>query len=264
MRPPLDLTRLGEALVAQGPYERVDVVDQIDSTNAELLRQAAAADTGPERPVALLAEHQTQGRGRHHPGEPRPRPWLAPPRTSVIASVLVRTPSIAALNRSLLGLAFGLAVVEALDLAVGGRPGLKWPNDVVLDGRKLAGLLASVTPRGDVVIGIGLNVHQSEDELPDRRAGSLATLGLPQADRTGMAIAVLSSAATWYDRWARGDRRLLDRIASRMVTLGQTVRIEQPGGRVVAGQAGGLAADGGLRLRQADGSEQAVNAGEVL
>ncbi|MDR0594214.1 MAG: biotin--[acetyl-CoA-carboxylase] ligase [Bifidobacteriaceae bacterium] len=261
MHPPLDAARLREALIRQGAYAEVQVVDQIDSTNAELARRPH----GPgQRPVALLAEYQTEGRGRHHPGEERPRPWLAPPRSSVIASVRVPAPAPPAGARTILGLAFGLAAVEVLDLALPARPSLKWPNDVVVAGRKLAGVLASVTAAGDVVVGIGLNVHQTEDELPDRRAGSLATLGLPQTDRTGLAIAVLSAAATWCERWAAGDPRLLDRIAGRMATLGHPVRVEQPGGAVVSGLAVGLEPDGSLRLRRADGSEQVVAAGEII
>ncbi|MDR2567439.1 MAG: biotin--[acetyl-CoA-carboxylase] ligase [Bifidobacteriaceae bacterium] len=262
MHPPLDAARLAEALVAQGPYARVEVVERIDSTNAELLRRAATP-AGPAHMTALLAEHQTQGRGRQHPAEPAPRAWIAPPRTSLIASVLVKPPLEAAPRRTMLGLVWALAAAETLDLLLPGQAGLKWPNDLMLAGRKLAGVLAGGTGGGEVVVGIGLNVHQTEEELPDGRAGSVALAGAPDVDRTWLAIAVLSSAATWYERWADGDPRLLGRAGERMAALGRLTRVALPDGQTVAGLAEGLEADGSLRLRLPDGSALAVGAGEL-
>jgi BirA family biotin operon repressor/biotin-[acetyl-CoA-carboxylase] ligase len=249
-------------LVAQGPYARVKVVEEVDSTNAELLRRAAKAKSA--RLTALLAEHQSAGRGRWHHPEVRPRPWIAPPRSSLIASVLVQPPSQQAGRRTMLGLVWALAAVEALDLVLPGVAGLKWPNDVMAAGRKLAGVLASSSEDGCVAIGIGLNVHQSEEQLPDRRAGSLALAGAPDVDRTWLAIAVLSAAATWYERWARDASSVVGAVSARMITLGRQVEVELPNGQIASGRAEAIQDDGALRLRQPSGRTWLVDTGELV
>ncbi|MDR0628020.1 MAG: hypothetical protein LBG11_12335 [Bifidobacteriaceae bacterium] len=281
---PLNAERIIEALVKQGPYAGVDVFLKTDSTNAELLRRVAASSRvngassqpasgltavrqdstmapTPTSVTALLAEHQTAGRGRLHPGESAPRVWEAPARSSVLASILVGPAGPAALPKTLLGLALGLAAVQALDLFLPVRTSLKWPNDVMAQGRKLAGVLASATPGGAVVVGIGLNVHQTEAALPGPQAASCATLGAPDVDRTWLAIAVLAAAATLFERWARGDRRLLPEITARIDGLGQTARVHQPDGRLIEGRLEGLELDGALRLRQASGEVALVYSG---
>ncbi|MDR2378558.1 MAG: biotin--[acetyl-CoA-carboxylase] ligase [Bifidobacteriaceae bacterium] len=271
MRHPLDPDRLNEALVRQGPYASVEVVQEVDSTNAELARRAclgqpaAAPDLGGSgRLTALLAEYQSRGRGRQHPGEGEPRPWIAPPRSSVIASVLVSPPARARERRTALGLALALAAMEAIDLVAPGQAGLKWPNDVMMAGRKLAGVLASATPGGDVVVGIGLNVSQTEAELPDARAGSLALLGAPDVDRDWLAIAVLSAAATWFERWAADGGRLAEAVGARMATLGRPAAIRLPDGTVATGRAEAVGEDGALSLRRADGGVARIDAGELI
>jgi BirA family biotin operon repressor/biotin-[acetyl-CoA-carboxylase] ligase len=142
--------------------------------------------------------------------------------------------------------------------------GLKWPNDVMVAGRKVAGVLASLTREGDVVVGIGLNVHQSESELPEPQAGSLAVLGAPNVDRTWLTIAVLSAAASGYERWARGDPRLREEIAGRMITLGVPAAVRQADGTVLSGEAVGIGPDGALELILPDGTRHHVYAGELL
>ncbi|MDR2253105.1 MAG: biotin--[acetyl-CoA-carboxylase] ligase [Bifidobacteriaceae bacterium] len=262
--PPLDQDRLREALVRQGPYAAVEVVAEIDSTNAELLRRAGAGASAPAHLSALLAEHQTEGRGRLHPLESRPRPWLAPPRSSLTASVMVRPPPQAPAPLTLLSLAFALAAAEALDLVLPGQAVLKWPNDVMVADRKIAGVLAGATAERQVVVGIGLNVHQTAAQLPDERAISLALAGVPGADRTWLAVAVLSAAASWCERWARGDAKLLAALRARMATLGREAQVELPDGRIVTGAAEALEADGSLRLRRRGGQTILVSAGEVM
>ncbi|MDR2348785.1 MAG: biotin--[acetyl-CoA-carboxylase] ligase [Bifidobacteriaceae bacterium] len=260
---PLDSARLTEALVAQGPYAQVNVVSEVGSTNSELIREAG------QRPhlTALLAEFQTQGRGRRHLGEATPRAWLAPPRSSLLASVLVRPPAAGA-PTTLLGLAFGLAAVRSLDLVAPGS-GLKWPNDIVLGGRKIGGLLAQVASGGAVVIGLGLNVSQTASQLPAPaapgapRPGSLALLGAVGVDRTWLAIAYLAAAAGLCERWARGEADLLDGIGQRMTTLGRDVLVELPSAETLSGRAAGLDRDGALVIRAGGGCSTRVVAGEV-
>jgi BirA family biotin operon repressor/biotin-[acetyl-CoA-carboxylase] ligase len=260
MHPPLDAARLTEALVAQGPFAQVKVVEETGSTNEDLL---AGASSQPHL-TALLAEHQTQGRGRLHPDEDVPRSWDAPPRSSLLASVLVRPPADGPLPKTLVALAFGLAALDAVDLVLPGGA-LKWPNDLVFGGRKLAGLLAGVAPTGEVVVGLGLNVHQTGGELPAAAsAASLTTLGVPGADRTWLAIAYLAAAGSVYERWVRGDGGLVDGIGRRMETLGRVATVRLPGGRTVSGVAERLGAEGALWLRPGGGPAVRLDAGEVL
>src|SRR5882757_2405609 len=132
----------------------VEMVDEIDSTNAELLRRSRA---GAPHGAVLVAGHQTAGRGRLD------RRWEAPPGSSLLISVLLR-PSLPTEELHLLTFAAGLAAVDACREVAGVELSLKWPNDVILDTddgvRKVAGLLAESTVEGGdvsaVVVGMGL------------------------------------------------------------------------------------------------------------
>jgi BirA family biotin operon repressor/biotin-[acetyl-CoA-carboxylase] ligase len=151
-------------------------LDRIDSTNAEAARRAAAGEAGP---LWLLARDQTGGRGR------RGRAWQSPPG-SFAGSLLYRPPGTPA-EAALRSFAAALAVRDALvSLGVpGGRLALKWPNDVLLDGRKLAGILLESPQPGTLVVGIGVNLA----EAPPAGAvepGATPPVGLRPA--TGLAV----------------------------------------------------------------------------
>ena len=145
----LDAARLNGALGSPpGLWREVRVVGETGSTNADLL--ALARDGAPEG-IVLVADHQTAGRGRLD------RRWEAPPGSSLLMSMLFRPPrSVTHLN--LVNAAAGIAASDACNEVAGFRPLLKWPNDVVVDDRKLAGILAEVVGQA-VVVGIGLNVN---------------------------------------------------------------------------------------------------------
>src|SRR5207302_7075942 len=152
-RPPLSAARLRAALVTPGGFwTDVQVKTETGSTNADA---AAAARAGAPEGLVVVAESQTAGRGRLD------RQWLSPPRAGLTLSVVLKPPS----RYQWLPLLAGVALVETVR-----RPGeldavLKWPNDLLIDGRKCAGILAESV--GDaVVVGIGLNVTLREPELP--------------------------------------------------------------------------------------------------
>src|SRR5690242_3899678 len=160
---PWDAAALRAALVEPaGPWARLDVVDRVGSTNAELL---AAADQGaPDRSV-LVSERQDAGRGRLG------REWVTPPGASIAVSVLLRPYGVPTDRLGWLPLLAGLAVHDAVRATVGATTCLKWPNDVLVgaEQRKAAGILAEAVsgPEGTaVVLGIGLNVTGSPTELP--------------------------------------------------------------------------------------------------
>ncbi|TDD72935.1 biotin--[acetyl-CoA-carboxylase] ligase [Jiangella aurantiaca] len=230
------------------------------STNADV---AAAARSGAAEGYAVVADHQSAGRGRLD------RRWEAPPGTALAMSFLLRPDGVPATRWSWLPLLAGVAVVDAVAAAAGASAVLKWPNDVLLDGGKLSGILAErvETPSGPAaVLGIGLNVAQTPDQLPPGGA-SLAPYG---AAADAVLDAVVDGLAVRYSDWraAAGDpyaSGLAADYARRCDTIGRHVRAELPGGEAVVGRATRVDDAGRLVLRvDGTGDEVAVGAGDVV
>jgi len=249
--------RAGLPASALAVLDGLEVAWSVGSTNTELLRCSV-----PQRGSrVLLAERQTQGRGR------RGREWTSPLAAHIYVSVLRGFPGgLARLGG--LSLAAGVAVAEALQGQGIESIGLKWPNDLVADGRKLGGLLVEgggeFAGAAHAVIGIGLNV----DMPADMAAGigqpwtDLQTLRGAAVDRNTVVATVLAHllpALEIFDQ--QGLAPFLPRYAALDSLAGREVRIEQ-GGQWQQGIALGLADDGALRVRMGD-QEQHVHAGEV-
>jgi len=253
----LDTSALSEA-VAGSCWRTVDVVAETGSTNADLLARAARGEDIAG--AVLLAEDQVAGRGRNG------RTWSAVPRTQILMSVGVPTAGVAADAWGWLPLAVGLAVVDAVARCGAVRAGLKWPNDVLVDGGKLAGILAEVAPGADapaIVVGIGLNVSLRAGELPDPVATSLAVLGTAP-DRGELVIALLEELDRRLAQWRTGPAAELPadyRAAS--VTVGSRVRAIQPGDRQLIGDAVAIDDQGRLVI-DADGHRTAISAGDIV
>ena len=232
----------------------------IGSTN-DRARELLAGPTGEG--IAVVADHQTSGRGR------RGRTWVSPPGRNLMVSVAVR-PRLDRGRAGLLGIAAAVAVRDACDGAAGDRRiGLRWPNDVVsADGLKLAGLLLETTLVGerlvDAVIGVGVNVNWRRAEMPPEiaeRASSLADLAGTDLDR----VALLA------DLLARLDREIaaleegispVDRFREASVLDGREVSVEV-GPERLDGTVSGIAGDGALLLDTATG-RLALSVGEVV
>lgn len=261
-------------------FARVEVVETSPSTNAELVTAVRSDPAGWPAPSALVAEHQTAGKGRAG------RSWETPARAGLTVSVLLR-PQVPAEALGWLPLLAGLAVVRAVSDG-GVTAAVKWPNDVLLPAvdtiaglglyRKVAGILAQVVPEAPgtpgpeapaVVLGIGLNVSQSAEELPVPTATSLALAGYPRPDRTDVLVRLLGEVHAVVRRWeqAGGDAAaagLLDEYTAVSATLGTRVRVELAGGAsTVAGEAVGLDRSGALVVRTESGEERTVTAGDV-
>ena len=256
-RPFLDLARIRAAAPA---WVTVEVVDAAPSTNALV---AARATSGAPEGLVVVAEHQTAGRGRLD------RTWVTPPRAALTFSVLLR-PRVPDPRWPWLPLLAGVALVDGVEGAGGPRCALKWPNDLLYDGRKLAGLLVErvETPTGPAaVLGIGLNVSTSAEELPVPGAGSLATVGRPGLDRGLLLVRVLEALGHRLRDWTReeGDPRggLLEDYRTRCVTVGQQVTVHLPSGVSLVGRATGVTEDGGLEVDGAGGVVR-VSAGDVV
>ncbi len=255
-RPPLDPELLDDLPV---PYV-VRVVGSAASTNAVV---ADLARDGADEGLVVVAEHQTAGRGRLD------RTWRTPPRAALTFSLLLR-PRAEQGRWTLLPLMTGMAVVDAVAAAGGPPLALKWPNDVLShDGLKVAGLLLErvETPRGPVaVVGVGLNVSTTREELPVETAGSLVTAGMVDPDRTGLLVRLLQAFAERYEAWAEGDEAdaaLLATYTERCDTVGREVEVHQPGERIVRGRATGVDGHGALQVEGEHGSHT-VHAGDVV
>ncbi|UFU07510.1 biotin--[acetyl-CoA-carboxylase] ligase [Ruania halotolerans] len=244
----------------------LEIVDDVGSTNAEMLARAGADPDNWPHLSALLARRQHAGKGRSG------RTWSTDEHSALTFSILLR-PAMPAQDWGWLPLLAGAAVVQVLR-AEGTHEvpcGLKWPNDVVHLGggqvlpewgclRKVGGLLAEVLPDGSgVVIGIGVNLDGTT--LPVPWAGTVAQLGV-SAPAEHLAEAIREHVADLLTTWAeRADPHTL--VAPVCLTLGTQVRITLPGGAELEGEALDLEPDGSLRVRTHDGSEQVVLAGDV-
>ncbi len=242
-RPPLHLAALRRALGPDG--WRVEVLTETPSTNAVVAGRARAGEAAG---LVVAAELQSAGRGRLD------RTWTSPPRAGLTFSVLVR-PDLPAAQWSWLPLWTGLAVATALSSRAEVAAELKWPNDVLVGGRKVCGILAEVPLPGAAVLGIGLNVSTRADELPHAGATSLALAGARTVDRDTLLRAVLRALTDVLSDPAAARAAYRERCG----TLGRRVRVELPGDRTVEGTAEGVDDAGRLVV---DGT--AYGAGDVV
>ncbi len=247
---------------------RVVALDETDSTNDDLVALAAAGPVAEF--TAVVTTRQTAGRGRLG------RAWVAPPGTSLAASVLLR-PQDADVPLERYGwipLIAGLAMTRAVrQLVPDRRVELKWPNDVQIDGRKVCGVLSELLPDGrGVVVGAGLNLTIPAQELPVPTATSLSLNGA-----TGSAEVLADRALAgylgelrrlWVAFTAAGSREatggIRTEVSEACSTLGQVVRVDLPDGTRHRGTAIDLDEAGRLRISIGpNGSLQTVAAGDI-
>lgn len=218
-------------------------VPETGSTNADLVAQAAA---GAADRTVLVAEVQRAGRGRLG------RTWVAPPGTALLFSVLLRPRAVPAQRLSWVGAILGLALCRAIESVTGLTPQLKWPNDVLVGGRKVGGILAELA--GDaVVVGAGVNVSLEAADLPRSDATSLRLAGAPAGtlDRSVLLDETLGALALLLGRWedAHGDvdaSGVRGEYLARSATLGSAVAIHLPGGGEFRGTAVDVTHDGAI------------------
>ena len=261
-RPPIDPGALSSRLVGPGTWWReVTVLSTTESTNADLAD--AAREDAPEG-TAIVADVQGSGRGR------RGRSWESPARAGIALSMLVRPDDVPEARWPWLSLLTGIAVYETINDVAKIDAELKWPNDVLIDGRKTAGILVEriETPTGPAaVVGIGLNVSLAESELPVPTATSLAIEGAATTDRSVIVRALMRTFEPLYRAWAaaEGDPAggMLESYVRRCSTLGRTVDVHVPDGSTLRGVAEAIDAAGQLVV-EADGIRHALSAGDVV
>ncbi len=246
---------------------RVQVVETTDSTNADVVRHVTESPSDWPHLSVLLTTDQRAGGGRLD------GTWTAPPGTALAVSVLVRVRGIPPQARGWIPLAAGAAMTRAVAdqlRGTGHAAGLKWPNDVLLDGGKLCGILAEVIP-GDpdaVVIGAGVNTRMPRTDLPVDTATSFESVGLEADEDRLLAdflraldghLSALASASG--DAAASG---LLAEVEALCTTIGSEVAVSLPGGEILNGRAQRIDAEGRLVVLQEGEYESAVSAGDVV
>ncbi|HSF29303.1 MAG TPA: biotin--[acetyl-CoA-carboxylase] ligase [Candidatus Tectomicrobia bacterium] len=235
---------------------------EVDSTNATALRLAAE---GAVEGTVVLAEAQNKGRGRAG------KLWYSPPGLNLYLSVILR-PAVEVQRAALMTLISSLAIADAID-AERGQAQVKWPNDVLLAGRKVAGVLTELQTMGEqigaLVLGIGVNINIDQDmldralgETPWRATSLKAVLGR-EVDRVGFATILLESLERRYDRFLASEGKAIVQEWKARSCLGQRARIIERG-RSIEGVAADIDEQGCLLVRLDDGSSVRVFEGEIL
>jgi BirA family biotin operon repressor/biotin-[acetyl-CoA-carboxylase] ligase len=258
----LDVEQIRRHLSAYAVGRRLCLYDAVPSTNA-VLRDLAA--TGAAEGTVVLAESQTAGRGRGG------KHWFSPPGVNLYASVLLR-PAIEPAAAAVLSFAASLALADAIR-ELGLSPAIKWPNDVLVHRRKVAGTLAELAVAGGrvehMILGIGVNVNVEADALRAGLGDAAAhatslreALGRP-IDRNAFAGTVLSCLDEWLVTFrVQGGAALLRAWRDLDIVSGRRVEVREDGG-VYDGRARGVDDDGRLEVEDASGHIHRVVAGEI-
>ncbi len=248
-------------LTGRGRLPNLVTLDKIDSTNSEAERHLAA---GSRTPLVILAREQTQGRGR------RGRAWHSPAAGNLYASFVFR-PKLEPARLQDFTLWMGLNVCELVANFCKLEPGLKWPNDLLVQGRKAGGMLTEARVDSDqvheLVFGLGLNLNVREEDLPrEIRASaiSLAAAAAAPVDINRFAAALIARILSAYGRFVENDYRTkFGELWSRFDVLrGQEVAVTQ-GTRTVTGTATGIDDEGSLIVRTGPAQTERFRAGEV-
>lgn len=246
-------------LQASAAASRFEFLAESASTNAALRVLSADSEAWPHLSV-LLTDNQTAGRGRLD------RSWETPAGTALAVSVLIRELPSDPEAMGWIPLVAGLAMADAVTVQLSGHEvGVKWPNDVLVDGRKICGILAEST--GDaVVLGAGVNTAMTSDQLPVPTATSFAALGgvvdedRLVADYLRRLDGLLSALAAWGEAERSGVHAA---VSGRCVTLGRDVEASLPDGSALRGTAVRLERDGRLCI-DTDRGERLIAAGDVV
>jgi BirA family biotin operon repressor/biotin-[acetyl-CoA-carboxylase] ligase len=252
---PGEITQGLKTRYLQGPIHHFETLPSTNDLAKELANQNAPEGT------LVVAETQTRGRGRLG------REWDSPPGMGLYASLLLR-PLLPPTEMPQITLTTAVAVVRALRRATGVAPGIKWPNDLLVDGKKVGGILTEMETESDriryLVVGLGLNVNNREFPPPlDLTATSLARVTGSFCNRPQILRAWLEEFEALYDLFINQDfAAILEEWREYNVTLGQTVTVRQ-GPREISGLALEVAGDGALLIRQRTGEVIRVTSGEI-
>lgn len=255
----LDKERLEHELKTEWAARNLCCFDAVDSTNLELIR---LAKEGAPHGTLVIADSQMAGKGRMG------RKWISPPGSGIWMSLLLR-PEISPQSASMLTLVAALAVVEGIRGETGLNPQIKWPNDVVLGGRKLCGILTEMSTEAGairyVVPGIGVNVNMTEfpPEVSETATSLRLELGR-EIEREPLIARMMEAFEGYYEKFLKTQdlAGLTEEYNRRSVNLGRQVKVLDPAGNF-QGEAMGIDSQGSLLVKMADGQVCQVISGEV-
>lgn len=235
--------------------QRIVFYDRVGSTN-DVAKQLA--DAGEPEGTVIIADEQTAGRGRLG------RAWVAPPHSSILMSLVLR-PNLAPSQTARVTMAVALGACEAICAETGLAVQIKWPNDLLVHGKKIAGILLEAGIVGDaleyVIVGIGINVNFNVASIAEvsNDATTIADELERPFPRVRLVQALLQSIEEYY---LRVNENLVSEFSAHLATLNQWVRAQTPAG-IEEGVAERVNENGALILRRADGSHIELLAGEV-
>lgn len=237
--------------------------EEIGSTNEvafELARNGATEGT------TVIADSQTQGKGRLQ------RRWISPPGVNLYISVIFR-PSIAAKNAPFLTLVASIALAETIKNE-GANTLIKWPNDVLINGKKAAGVLTAMQPRGDevdfIVVGIGVNLNMTRETMK-KEMGEVAEIATSLREELGHEIErakftadLINELEMWYQRFLQnGKSPIIKEWMRRWGAINRRVRVKF-NETVVEGTASGIDENGYLLIKKDDGTTERIISGDVI
>jgi BirA family biotin operon repressor/biotin-[acetyl-CoA-carboxylase] ligase len=258
---PLDTARVRALLSAQRLGATLHYFQEIGSTNTHARE---LAERGAVEGEIVLAEAQTQGRGRLG------RRWESPPFSNLYLSIILR-PKLPPRDAPQITLTAAVALVETVGFFLPSAPSIKWPNDILFDGKKLAGILTEAACDAErveyVILGIGLNLNYRAGAMPEelrRRATSLADLTGKNVPRESVLVRLIQCLDRCYGELeATGFEGLRPRWEAHFALRDQRVRVEL-GAETLIGRARGIGRDGALIVEDERGQSRSVVAGDVI
>jgi BirA family biotin operon repressor/biotin-[acetyl-CoA-carboxylase] ligase len=241
---------------------RVQVVETTDSTNADVVAAVTADPAGWPHLSLLVTDDQRAGRGRLD------RTWTAPAGTALAVSVVVDAGRIPPEMRGWIPLVAGAAMARAVGARLAGHgpsAQLKWPNDVLVDGGKICGILAEAVPGtlDTVVVGSGVNTRMTRGDLPVSTATSFAAIGV-EVDEDRLLADYLGAFAGFLAALSEGDVARVHRdVEKACSTIGREVSVSLPDGTTIRGRAERLDAEGRL-IVESGTIQTVVSAGDVV
>lgn len=243
---------------------KVFYYDEIDSTNTEAKRRA---EEGAPHGTLIVADMQSAGRGR------RGRGWESPHNQGIFFTILLR-PEIEPVNAPMLTLVMAMAVTRAISNCTGVKAEIKWPNDVVVNGKKVVGILTEMSAQIDyvnhIVIGTGINVHQ--ETFPEELAEKATSLDIelkqqkemPNVSRAQLLEKILEQFEECYEKYIQTQdlSNLMEEYNQNLVNMGRRVRVLDPLGEF-EGNALGINEHGSLRVEKGNGEIAEISSGEV-
>lgn len=258
----IDPSQIGKNLGTRIIGKRIEYRPVTESTNNDAF---ALANEGAPEGTCVIADSQTGGRGRLG------RKWFSPPGSAIMTSVILR-PNIPPFQAPMFTLAAGVAVHRVISSLTGLKPRIKWPNDVLIEGRKVAGVLTEMVAEADkvhfIVVGVGINVNLDLAAMPD----DIVAIATSLKNETGRVIPRNLVIATLYRELERSYRRFMGDGPKAVIEeweelagiRGRRISATIASDVKVTGRAEGLDDDGALILRGDGGTTYRINAGDVV